>query len=169
MPGDRQSPTERLRLAERRRQAFYLHAVRNLTAAEIAELLQVSPRTVERDLQAARRRGMKELQRRAETAESITDLALDIDASLSAIAREAWTSVAASDALSPQHIRALNTVLAATTQRAAVLQSLGLLKQIPTEFSLLFDPLALTDEEVHDALTELEDPQEPARETVPEG
>ena len=156
MPGDKQSATERVRVAERRRRAFYLHAVRGLSAAEIAEVLGVSLRTIERDLRSARQRAMAELQRRAETAEAVTDLALDVDAALAAIAREAWASVAASDAQSPQHVRALNTALAAVGRRAEVLQSLGLLKKMPDELSLSFDPLALSDQEAEHELNALD-------------
>ena len=166
MAGDRQSAVERTKIAERRRRAFHLSAVRGLSAPEIAEVLGASTRTVERDLGAARQRAMAALQKRAETAESVTDLALDIDAALAAISREAWSSVAASDAKSPQHVRALNTALAAVWRRAAVLQSLGLLKKMPDELSLSFDPLALTDEEAEHELDALkhEDPAStPAR------
>ena len=160
MPGDRQSLVECTKIAERRGRAFHLSAVRGLSALEIAEVLGVSTRTVERDLRSARQRAMAELQQRAETAESVTDLALDIDAALAAISREAWSSVAASDAKSPQHVRALNTALAAVWRRAEVLQSLGLLKKMPDELSLSFDPLALTDEEAEHELKALnhEDP-----------
>lgn len=155
MPGDRQSITERLRIAERRRMVFHLHAVRGLSAAEIAQVVGVGKRTVERDLQAARQRAMEELRQRAETAESVTELALDIDAALAAIAREAWTSVAASDASSPQHVRALNTALAAVARRAEVLQSLGLLKKVPEQLDVSFDPLGMSDQEIQHEIRRL--------------
>ena len=155
MPGDRQSPTERIKIAERRRMVFHLNAVRGLTAAEIAEVVGVSKRSVERDLRAALQRALEELRRRTEAAESVTDLALDIDAALAAVAREAWASVAASDAKSPQRVRALNTALAAVARRAEVLQSLGLLKKTPDELALSFDPLKLSDEEAEHELNRL--------------
>ncbi len=152
MPGDKQPTTERLRFAERRRMVFHLHAVRGLSAAEVAQVVGVGKRTVERDLHAARERAMEELLRRAETAESVTDMALDIDAALAAIAREAWSSVAASDPQSPQHVRALNTALAAVARRAEVLQSLGLLKKIPEQLDVSFDPLGMSDEDIQDEI-----------------
>jgi len=159
MSGDRQSQSEPLKIAQRRRMALHLNAVRGLTVGEIAELVGVSQRTVERDLRAARQRAMQELRKRAETAESVTDLALDIDASLAAIAREAWTSVAASEAKAPQHVRALNTALAAVARRAEVLQSLGLLKKLPEQVDVSFDPLSMSDEEVRNELNKLRKPQ----------
>ena len=155
MPGDRQSTQERLRMAERRRLVFHLSAVRGLTAAEVAEVVAVSKRTVERDLRAARKRAMEELRRRAESAEDVTDLALDIDAALAAVAREAWTSVAASKAETPQHVRALNTALAAVARRAEVLQSLGLLKKLPEQLGVSFDPLGMSDQEVQHEISKL--------------
>lgn len=156
MPGDRRSTSERLRIAERRRIVFHLNAVRGLSAGEIAEVVGVGKRTVERDLAWARRRAMDELRQRAETAEAITDLAVDIDAALGAVAREAWASVAASDARSPQHVRALNTALAAVARRAEVLQSLGLLKKMPEQLDVSFDPLGMSDQEIRDELRRLE-------------
>ena len=160
MPGDRQSTNERLKIAERRRMVFHLNAVRGLSAGEIAEVVGVGRRTVERDLAWARRRAMDELRQRAEAAESVTELALDIDAALGAVAREAWASVAASDARSPQRVRALNTALAAVARRAEVLQSLGLLKKMPEQLDVSFDPLGMSDEEVRDELRRLETTQD---------
>jgi hypothetical protein len=159
MAGDKQSVSERIRLAERRRQALYLSAVRGLVTAEIATFLGVSERTVERDLRQARQAAMAELQRRAETAELVTDLAVDIDASLSAVARESWAAVAATDAKSPQHTRALNTALAAISRRAEVLQSLGLLKRSPEAVALSFDPLGLSDAEIEHYLQAAKEPR----------
>jgi len=155
MAGDSQSVTERKRLAQRRRRAFHLSAVRGLTVDEVAQLLKVSQRTVSRDLKAARQRAMAELQAQAESAERITDLAVDIDASLAAVAREAWGSVGAADYTSPQRIRALNIVLAAVYRRAEILQSLGLLKKMPDKLELGFDPIGLSDEEVKRELQRL--------------
>jgi len=159
MPGDRQSTNERLKIAQRRRTVFHLNAVRGLSAGEIGEVVGVGRRTVERDLAWARRRAMDELRQRAETAEAITDLAVDIDAALGAVAREAWASVAASDARSPQRVRALNTALAAVARRAEVLQSLGLLKKLPEALDVSFDPLGMSDEEVRDELRKLDETQ----------
>jgi DNA-binding transcriptional regulator LsrR (DeoR family) len=151
---------ERKKLAERRARALYLSAVRGLTVGEIGIVLKVSERTVTRDLKAARQRAMAELQSEAETAERITDLAVDIDAALSAVSREAWVSVGASDATSPQHVRALNTALAAVARRAEVLQSLGLLKKVPDKMALTFDPIGLSDEEIKQLLEQAQQQKE---------
>jgi len=154
-------------MAERRRMVFHLSAVRGLTAAEIAEVAGVSKRTVERDLRAARRRAMDELRERAETAESVTDLALDIDAALSAVAREAWVSVAASQPAAAQRVRALNTALAAVARRADVLQSLGLLKKLPDQLDVNFDPLRMSDQEIQHELSKLREAQNTKQQRSP--
>lgn len=103
---------------------------------------------------------MAELQAEAESAEKITDVAVDIDAALSAVAREAWVSVGASDASSAQHVRALNTALAAVARRADVLQSLGLLKKVSDKMALTFDPIGLSDEEIKQLLKQSEQRKE---------
>ncbi len=59
----------------RRRQALHLHAVRRLNVGEIAQVLQVSARTVNRDLKAARAKAKEQLEREAESAERLSDLA----------------------------------------------------------------------------------------------
>jgi hypothetical protein len=157
MAGDRQSAVERKRLAERRRRALYLTAVRGLTIAEVAQVTGVGERTAARDLKAARERAMAELQAPAETAEMITPLALDIDAALNAVAREAWASVTACEPAHPQRVRALNLVLMAVWRRAEVLQSLGLLKKEPDKVQLGFDSLGLSDEELQQEIRGLRD------------
>lgn len=154
MAGDRQSVTERIRLAERRRQVFYLSVVRGLTAPEIAEVARISPRTVERDLRWMRSRLMHQLRQRAETAENVTDLVVEIDAALQAVGREAWASVAGSDPKSAQHVRALNTALASVSERTTFLQSLGLLKKVPDKLDMGLDLLGLSDEEIDHELAD---------------
>lgn len=156
MPGDRPSSTERLKLAERRRHALHLQAVRRLTISEIAQVLGVPPRTVKRDLRAARRQARAQLEQQAETAERVSDLAHDIDATYQAALREAWAAYHASPEHSQARLRALNTVLAATEKRAEHLRALGLLKQVPESLALALSMFGLTDEELGARIKQLE-------------
>ena len=155
MPGDRQSASERLHLAERRRRVMFLKAVQNLSAAEISEVLSVSTRTVQRDLAAAREQAVLELRTQAEAAESITSLATDIDAALAAISREAWVAVISADPNSPQRVRALQIALAAIVRRAEVLRSLGLLTKEPGASATGLGLLGLSDQELKEELRKL--------------
>jgi predicted DNA-binding protein (UPF0251 family) len=148
MAGDRQSTSERVRLAERRRQALFLHAVRNLTVPEIAQVLEVSERTVTRDLKAARERAREQLTRQAESAERVSDLAHDIDANYVAAIREAWGAYHSAAPNSPGRVRALNAVIAANERRAEHLRALGLLRKVPEGVELGLNIFGLTDEEL---------------------
>ena len=156
MPGDRQSQTERVRLAERRRNALYLHGVRRLTVPEIAQVLKVSPRTVKRDLRAARSKARAQLEQEAEAAERVSDLAYDIDATYQATLREAWAAYHTSPEHSAARLRALNTILAATEKRSQHLRALGLLKQVPESLALALSMFGLTDEELAARIKQLE-------------
>ena len=156
MPGDTQSATERLRLAERRRHALYLHAVRRLTISEIAQVLQVSSRTVKRDLRAAREKARAQLERQADAAERVSDLAYDIDATYQAALREGWAAYHSSPEHSAARLRALNTILAATEKRAQHLRALGLLKQVPKSLALALSMFGLSDEELAARVKQLE-------------
>jgi len=157
MPGDRTSQSERLRLAERRRQALHLHAVRRLNVGEIAQVLQVSARTVNRDLEAARAKAKEQLEREAESAERLSDLAHDIDSNYVAALREAWSAYHASSPNSAGRLRALNTVLTATEKRAEHLRALGLLKQVPESLALGLSMFGLTDQELSAHIKRLEE------------
>jgi len=157
MPGDRPSVSERLRLAERRRQALHLHAVRRLTVGEIARVLQVSARTVNRDLRAARARAKEQLEKAAESAERLSDLAHDIDASYVGALREAWGAYHGSTPNSAARLRALNTIIAATEKRAGNLRALGLLKQVPESLALGLGMFGFTDEELAAHIKRLEE------------
>jgi len=160
MPGDKQSATERIRLAERRRQALYLHAVRRLTVAEIAQVLQVSARTVKRDLRSAREKARAQLEQEAEAAERVSDVAYDIDATYQAALREAWAAYHTSPEHSAARLRALSTVLAATEKRAEHLRALGLLKQVPESLALALSMFGLSDEELAARIKQLEEKSE---------
>jgi hypothetical protein len=155
--GDRQSATERLKLAERRRQALYLHAVRRLTVPEIAEVLRVSVRTVVRDLHAARAKAREQLEKEAESADRVSDLAQDIDANYLAALREAWSAYHGSAPNSAARLRALNTVLVATEKRAENLRALGLLRQVPESLALGLGMFGLSDEELVARIKHLEE------------
>jgi predicted DNA-binding protein (UPF0251 family) len=153
MAGDRASTSERLRLAERRRQALHLHAVRRLTVAEIAQVLEVSERTVTRDLTAARAQAREQLERQAEAEERVSDLAHDIDATYVAAIREAWGAYHAAPANSAARGRALNTVITATERRAEHLRALGLLRQVPEGLAVGLNLFGMTDEELRAQIT----------------
>jgi len=159
MPGDRPSESERLRLAERRRQALHLHSVRRLTVGEISEVLQVSSRSVNRDLKAARAKAKEQLEKAAESAERLSDLAQDIDSNYVAALREAWGAYHGSTPNSAGRIRALNTVITATQKRAEHLRALGLLKQVPESLAVGLNMFGLTDEELAAHIKRLEEAQ----------
>jgi len=148
MPGDRVSTSERLQLAERRRQALHLHAVRRLTIPEIAQVLEVSERTVVRDLKAAREQACEQLERDADAAERVSDLAHDIDATYVAAIREAWGAYHAATSNSPARVRALHAVIAANERRAEHLRALGLLRQVPEGLAVGLNLFGMTDEEL---------------------
>jgi predicted DNA-binding protein (UPF0251 family) len=156
MPGDRMSASERLRLAERRRQALHLHSVRQLSIGEIAQVLQVSARTVNRDLKSARAKAKEQLEKQAESAERLSDLAHDIDANYVAAQREAWGVYHASSPSSAGRVRALNTVITATDKRAEHLRALGLLRQVPGSLALGLSMFGLTDQELAEQIKQLE-------------
>jgi len=157
VPGDRPSESERLRLAERRRQALYLHSVRRLTVGEISEVLQVSSRSVNRDLKAARAKAKEQLEKEAESSERLSDLAHDIDSNYVAALREAWGAYHASAPNSAGRIRALNTVITATQKRAENLRALGLLKQVPGSLALGLSMFGLTDSELAEQIERIEE------------
>jgi hypothetical protein len=148
MAGDRASSSERLRIAERRRQALHLHGVRRLTVPEIAQVLAVSPRTVVRDLQAARAKAKEQLEQEAEAADRVSDLAQDIDATYVAALREAWGAYHAAPPNSPGRVRALHAVIVANERRAEHLRALGLLRQVPEGLAVGLSLFGMTDEEL---------------------
>lgn len=130
---DRQSPEERRAIAERQRQVWHLRVVRKLHVAEIASLVAVSERQVERDLAAVRRRARSLLRRAREAEEAVLDAGLEACTELDAATRQAWADCLAAPEGSPARARFLNIVLKSIEQRVKILQSLGLMEKVPEE------------------------------------
>jgi hypothetical protein len=150
---DRQSPEERRAIAERQRRVWHLRVVRKLHVAEIAPLVGVSERQVERDLAVVRRRARSLLRRAQEAEESVLDAGLEACAELDAATRQAWADCLAAPEGSPARARFLNIVLKSIEQRVKILQSLGLMEKVPEE--VLFGELdlhQLSDGEARSAL-----------------
>ena len=156
MPGDRQSLSERVRLGERRRQAMLFSALRGLTIDQIARILEVSPRTICRDLKMARENAREQLERQAETATQVSDLAAVIDQNFVAALSEAWTEFYAAAPGTPARTRALQAVIAANERRAAHLRQLGLLREAPEQAEMGVSFFGLTDEQLAAAIKEAE-------------
>jgi predicted DNA-binding protein (UPF0251 family) len=154
MAGDRQSTEERVRFAERRRQALYLASIRGLTVGQIAELLQCSPRTISRDLRAAREQAKEQLAQQAEMASGLSDLAADIDANFRSAVEQGWTEFYSAAPGTPARARALRAVIAANQQRAENLRQLGLLRPAPEQAGMDVSFFGLTDEELARAIEE---------------
>jgi predicted DNA-binding protein (UPF0251 family) len=154
MPGDRQSLTERVRLAERRRQALYLVAVRGFTIDQVARILEVSSRTICRDLKVARENARQQLEQQAEIATRISDLAAAIDQTFVAALTEAWTEFYGAGQGTPARTRALQAVISANERRAAHLRQLGLLREASEQTATGVGFFGLTDEQLAAAIKE---------------
>ncbi len=150
---DRQSPEERLRIAERQRDIWKLHIVRKLTIPEIAGVVGISVAQVSRDLAAVRRRGHSLLKRTQAAEDAVLDAGLEACTELDAIVRQAWADCMAAPEGSATRARFLNVVLKSIEQRVKILQSLGLMEKVPEEVLLSgIDLRQLSDAEAESAL-----------------
>jgi hypothetical protein len=150
---DRQSPEERLRIAERQRDIWKLHVVRKLTISEIAGIVGISVPQVSRDLGAVRRRGHTLLKRTQAAEDAVFDAGLEACTEFDAITRQAWSDCMAAPEGSATRARFLNVVLKSIEQRVKILQSLGLMEKVPEEVLLGgIDLRQLSDSEVESAL-----------------
>jgi hypothetical protein len=150
---DQQSAEERRAIAERQRQVWHLKVVRKLHVAEIAPLVGVSERQVERDLAAVRKRARTLLRRAQESEQAVLDAGLEACAEFDAATRQAWADCLAAPEGSPARARFLNIVLKSIEQRVKILQSLGLMERVPEEVLLGdLDLRRLSDSEAESAL-----------------
>ena len=148
----RPDAAEQNEIRERQERAWHLVVVRRLSEQEAAEILQVSDRTVRRDLTAMRARGMRAL-RSISGQRNVFRLASEMWTQLSSVLREAWVSVQAASDASPVRVRALNTVRATIKDMADIMQSLGLLPKAPEEVLISArDPAQLTDPQLEAAV-----------------
>ena len=152
MPSGR-TAEERAAIARRQERVWHLRVVRKLTEDEISQIMNISPRTVSRDLAAMRVRGHAAIARSASSEKAVIEAGLQTASELDAIVRQAWTDCLAAPEGSIARTGFLNLVLKATAERLRILQSLGLMKKAPEEVLLGdLDLRQLSDTEAQTAL-----------------
>jgi len=159
-PG-RPRPEHAAEADDRRRRVWALAVARKLTSAEIAEVVGVARRTVERDLALVRRRVRGHLRRESRLEEAILEAAAQVQATSAEVARHAWQEFLQAPKGSPARARFLRIVLTCQDDMVRILQSLGIIKRAPDE--LLVGGLEverglrqLTDQQAQEALDFLE-------------
>jgi len=149
----RGTPEERAAIARRQERVWHLHVVRKLTEQEISQLLNVSCRTISRDLATMRARGQSAVALSAASEKAVVAAGLQAAAELDAIVRQAWTDCMAAPDGSIARVGYLNLVLKSIGERLRILQSLGLMKKVPEELLLGdLDLRQLSDAEIQSAL-----------------
>jgi len=147
------SAEERAAIARRQERVWHLRVVRKLTEDEISQIMNISTRTVSRDLAAMRTRGYAAVARSAASEKAVIEAGLQTASELDAVVRQAWTDCLAAPEGSIARAGFLNLVLKATAERLRILQSLGLMKKVPEELLLGdLDLRQLSDAEIRSAL-----------------
>ena len=134
MRGDDRLPRgaqEREVIKQRQERAWQFHTIRKLTVPEVARVLNVSERTVLRDLASSRRRNLAAFRKEASKADWLIANAMEALEEANAIMRQAWTDLVTAPAGSPVRAGFLNVLLKALGRRIEILQSLGLLDKAP--------------------------------------
>ena len=155
-------------MARRQERVWHLRVVRKLTEDEISQIMNISARTVSRDLAAMRTRGYAAVARSAASEKAVIEAGLQTASELDAIVRQAWTDCLAAPDGSLARVGYLNLVLKATAERLRILQSLGLMKKAPEEVLLGdLDLRQLSDAEAQTALNFLRSLSQSATLTEP--
>jgi len=127
-PAHSEIPTSgRLRREKRRHQVFELCVLRKFRTGEAAEVLEISKRTAERDLQAVQDRLRSALREARHTEKGLLTAALEAVSECDNVIRLALSDHASIRPGEPQRSRLLNTVLGAIEQRVKILQAVGVL------------------------------------------
>jgi predicted DNA-binding protein (UPF0251 family) len=124
-------PEEREAIKQRQDRAWHLHTIRKLTVPEVGRVLNVSERTILRDLAAARRKNLAAFRKDASKADWLMINAMEALGESNAIMRQAWTDLVSSPEGSAVRAGFLNVLLRALERRIEILQSLGLLAKAP--------------------------------------
>lgn len=110
-----------------------LAVVRKLTLREVAEVVGIGYRTVDRDLAVIRRRVHNHLKQTGQLESAVLDTAAEIIGETNAVARQAWAELMEAPRGSPVRGRFLRIILTALESRVQLLQSLGVVKKAPEE------------------------------------
>jgi len=131
-PG-RPRPEHAAEADDRRRRIWALAVARKLSSAEIAEVVGVCKRTVERDLAVVRRRVRDHLRREGRLEEAIFEAATQVQATSTEVTRHAWQEFLQAPKGSLARARFLRIVLTSQDDLVRILQSLGIIKRVPDE------------------------------------
>ena len=131
-PG-RPRPEHAAETDERRHRIWALAVARKLTSAEIAQVVGVAKRTVERDLAVVRRRVQGHLRREGRLEEAVLEAAAQVQTTSAEVTRHAWQEFLQAPKGSPSRARFLRTVLDAQNDQVHLLQSLGIVRRVPDE------------------------------------
>ena len=110
-----------------------LAVVRKLSLREIAEVVRVGERTVQRDLTMVRQRVHEHLREAGQLEAAVLDAGAEIRETTNAIARQAWADLMEAPKGSPTRGRFLRVVLAALVEQVKLMQSLGIVRRVPEE------------------------------------
>jgi len=123
-------------IRERRWKAWQMRVVQKLRVSSIAEVLGVSERTIESDLEAMRKLRTDDIRHMKKAAEGAMAAAVEVIEEYDATCRQAWADLLAAAPGTATRAKFLSVLNAAVGQRVKILQSLGALEKSPDELLL---------------------------------